>query len=241
MLEGMLATLGAALMTALGEAVALRFKTRLPHLAAFAAGSLVATALLDLIPEALELWTDDRALLMLVAGGGFLLFYTLERLTLFHAHPEEEASAAHTRVGALGAVGVTLQSLLDGAAIGLGFEAGADVGLLVGLAVLLHKLSDGASTVGLILVSGNPSREAFKWLALASLAPLVGFGLTALFSLSTAGLAALLAFFAGTFLFLGASHLLPKAHEADPAPEVAVATLVGFGLVALVGWLVNVG
>ena len=228
-------------MTVLGGVVALRFKARLPHLAAFAAGSLLATALLNLIPEGLELWSGERAPLMLVTGGGFLLFYTLERLTLFHAHPEDEAPAAHTRVGAFGAAGVALQSLLDGAGIGLGFEAGSEVGLLVGLAVLLHKLCDGASTVGLMLASGNPSREAHKWLALASLAPLVGFGLTAFFSLSSASLAALLAFFAGTFLFLGASHLLPKAHEADPAPEVAVATLVGFGSVALVGRLVGAG
>ncbi len=239
MFEGSLAAIGAALMTVLGGVVALRFRARLPHLAAFAAGSLLATALLNLIPESLDLWQTPRALPMLWVAGGFLLFYTLERLTLFHAHPEDESSAAHTRVGALAAAGVALQSLLDGAAIGLGFEAGGDVGLLVGLAVLLHKASDGASTVGLILASGNTSREAYKWLSLASIAPLVGFGLTVLVRLSAQGLASLLAFFAGTFVYLGASHLLPKAHEADAAPTVAASTLVGFALVAIVGWLVG--
>lgn len=235
LLPALVATLGAALTTALGGVLAFRFRARLPHVAAFGAGSLVAVALLDLLPEALEPGVLEPPAVLLAAGGGFLLLYVVEKLSLFHAHGEEHASAAHMRVGVLGAAGVTLQSLLDGMVLGVSFAADEATGLVVTLAVMLHKLTDGTSTVGLILASGNPPADARKWLALASVAPLVGVVLSLALAVPATGLVLLLAFFAGTFLYLGASHLLPEAHHADPGPTIALATLGGFGFVVAVG------
>ncbi len=167
----------------------------------------------------------------LAASLGSLVMAALPRTVSATGPTESEPAESDESAVHLVAPGDTVLDI--GRAHGLAVQHLARVNGLVNPNILqvgqLHKLSDGASTVGLMLTTGNPTREAHKWLALASLAPLVGFGLTALFSLSPAGLAALLAFFAGTFLFLGASHLLPKAHEADPAPGVAVATLVGLG------------
>jgi zinc transporter ZupT len=56
------------------------------------------------------------------------------------------------------------------------------------------------------------------------------------------GLSFLLAFFAGTFLYLGASHLLPEAHHHEAhhgraGRGVALATLIGFAFVVLIGEL----
>lgn len=237
----LLAVLTAVLATAVGGLLAFQFRIHLPRVAAFGAGSLVAVALLDLLPEALEIPGAEPATMtiMLATGAGFLLFYVLERLTIFHAHVEEIASPSHTRVGVLGAAGVSLQSLLDGVALGLAFQSSAAAGIAVTLAVMMHKLTDGTSTVTLILISGHPVREAAKWLALASVAPLVGFLASLLFVPPPLILMLLLAFFAGTFLYLGASHLLPEAHRAEPGPIVALATLAGFAFVMLVGQLLG--
>jgi zinc transporter ZupT len=235
----LVATIAAVVATAAGGLLAFRFRTRLPRLAAFGAGALIAAALLDLLPEALELGGMEPGSLFLGAAAGFFSLYVLEKLALFHAHDEPHASAAHRRVGVLGAAGVSLQSLIDGMALGASFAADAATGGVVTLAVMLHKLTDGTSTVGLILASGNPATEARKWLALASVAPLVGLGLSMVVDLPAAALAFLLAFFAGTFLYLGASHLLPEAHDAEPGASVALATLGGFGVVLVVGQLLG--
>ena len=235
---GALAAAAAVLATVLGGALAFRFRARLPRVAAFGAGSLVAVALLDLIPEAVEL-TGEPSPALLAAAAGFLVFYLLERLALFHAHPEEHAPAGHAHVGVLGAAGVSLQSLVDGLALGLAFAADPDVGFVVTLAVMLHKLTDGTSTVTLILTSGHGEREAVTWLTLASVAPLIGFGLSALIAPPQAVLGVLLGGFAGTFLYLGASHLLPEAHQAEAGRGVAVATLLGFAFVFAAGSLLG--
>ena len=234
---GLASALGAALATLVGGLVAFRFGARLPRVAAFGAGSLIAVALLDLLPEALATAQIAATTVMLAASGGFLTFYVLERLAVFHAHPEEHAPAEHSHIGVLGAAGVSLQSLLDGAALGLAFASSAETGLLVTVAVMLHKLTDGTSPVSLSLRGGHPRREAGTWLALASAAPLVGFAASALVAPPAATLGLLFAAFAGTFLYLGASHLLPEAHHAEPGARVALATLGGFGFVLLVGQL----
>lgn len=238
-LYGLIATIGAIGMTVLGGLLAFRFRARLPRVAAFGAGSLIAVALLDLLPAALDERQLASSTVTTIAGGAFLLLYVLERFALFHAHGEEEAPAGHALLGALGAAGVSLQSMLDGAALGFAFGASERAGIAVAVAVMLHKLTDGTSTVGLILTSGNPPRQAVAWLALASAAPLIGFLLSAAIVVPPAGLAGLLAFFAGTFLYLGASHLLPEAHHADPGRAVAAATVGGFAFVALIGQLLG--
>ena len=233
---GLVSVLAACLATLAGGFIALRSGARLSLLAAFAAGSLIAVALLDLLPEALELAGGPPTTVLTVTSGGFLLFYVLERLALFHAHPEEAAEAEHTHVGVLGAAGVGAHSLLDGVALGLVAEASETTVLVVTLAVMLHKLTDGTSTVSLILIGGHPRAQAWRWVGVASIAPLVGFLISQLFAVPEATLGLLLAFFAGTFLYLGASHLLPEAHHhGRPGRSVALATLVGFLFVMLVG------
>lgn len=236
----LIATLAAAAATAAGGMLAFRFRARVPRLAAFGAGALIAAALLDLLPEAIELGGGEPHPMLLGTAAGFLVLYVIERLALFHAHDEPHASASHMHVGMLGAAGVSLHSVVDGTAIGASFAADAATGGIVTLAVMLHKLTDGTSTVGLILASGNPAAEARKWLALASIVPLTGLALSLEIELPAGALALLLAFFAGSFLYLGASHLLPEAHDAEPGGvSVALATLAGFAIILAVSQLLG--
>jgi ZIP family zinc transporter len=71
-------------------------------------------------------------------------------------------------------------------------------------------------------------------------APIAGAVVGASLSISAQGLGALLALYVGLFLFLGASDLLPEAHEHPSRLRVAL-TVAGFGLIALVVWLAGLG
>ena len=225
------------LMTFGGGLVALRLEAQRAFVLAFAAGALIATALLDVIPGALTLIERTGSLLphqhiMFACTLGFLAFYLLEEV----AHDSAEAhdlGPAHS-AGLFGATGIALHSLLDGVAIGEAFRAGTGVGWVVALAVVVHKFADGVSTVSILMSTGRDPRTANTGLAIVALAPLAGLAIQALVPLPTYMLAFVLGWFAGVFLYLGAAALIPAAHAASHSRWVPFATLSGVGLVYLV-------
>jgi ZIP family zinc transporter len=163
---------------------------------------------------------------------GFLAFYLLEQAT--HSS-DERHDLEPTRVAGLwGATGIGLHSLLDGVAIGEGFHAGASVGWVVALAVIVHKFADGVSTVGILMSTGRTPRAVNIMLVLTALAPLAGLAIQALVPLPLYMLAFVLGWFAGVFLYLGAAALIPAAHATSHSRWLPAATLAGVALVFLV-------
>jgi zinc transporter, ZIP family len=212
--------------TGLGGMAALRFRDRLHLLLGFSSGAVIAVALFDILPEVFAL--DGGHSYMPFAGVGFLAFFGLERYTALHRSREHvHAAAAHEQeLGALSAAGLTFHSFLDGVAIGVGFQTSAKMGLLIALGIIAHDLSDGLNTVTVVLAHGNPPRRrAMFWLGADMIAPVLG-AVTALFVNLHGLLPWILAFFAGSFLYIGASDLLPEAKEHD-SPWVGVATAMG--------------
>jgi zinc transporter ZupT len=217
--------------TGFGGIAAIRFRDQLHLLLGFSSGAVLAVALFDIIPEVFAL--DHGASYMPVAALGFLVFFGLERYTAMHrAREHVHAVDRHEQeMGALAAGGLALHSLLDGVAIGVGFQTNLNIGLLIALGIIAHDLSDGLNTVTVVLAHGNPMSRAIFWLVIDMLAPLIGASLTLLVSLQ-AVLPWVLAFFAGSFLYIGASDLLPEAREHD-SPWVAVATVCGMATIYL--------
>lgn len=211
--------------TGLGGMAALRFRDRLHLLLGFSSGAVIGVALFDILPEVFAL--QDGASFIPFAGVGFLAFFALERYTSMHRSREHEhrAVAHEQELGTLSAAGLTFHSLLDGVAIGVGFQSSVKIGLLIALGIIAHDLSDGLNTVTVVLAHGNPRKSATTWLALDMIAPLVGAATTLLINLDGI-LPWVLAFFAGSFIYIGASDLLPEAREHD-SPWVGVATAIG--------------
>ena len=95
------------------------------------------------------------------------------------------------------------------------------------MAVLTHDFSDGINTVNLILKNGGSRQQAFKWLAIDALAPVLGVLSTLFFSVSASTLGLLLALFAGFFLYIGASDLIPESHHNHPKLITTLMTVLG--------------
>ena len=211
--------------TGIGGSAAVRFRDRLHLLLGFSSGAVIAVALFDIIPEVFAM--PAGVSYMPLAAVGFLGFFALERYTAMHrAREHAHLPAVHQmELGALSAAGLTFHSLLDGVAIAAGFQTSAKIGLLIALGIIAHDLSDGLNTVTVVLAHGNPLRRATLWLGLDMIAPVIGAAATLLIDLSGL-LPWMLAFFAGSFLYIGASDLLPEAKEHD-SPLVAVATFTG--------------
>lgn len=129
--------------------------------------------------------------------------------------------------GSLGAASFCLHSLIDGIAIGLAFQASAALGTIVAVAVVAHRFSDGINTVGVILKNRGEMRHAVGWLSVVAIAPIAGALSTFAFSVPDNVLAIILATFAGFFLYIGASDLIPEGHHSHSRFYTTAMTLLG--------------
>ena len=215
--------------TLIGGFVALRFRRDLATLIALTGGIVVAVALVDVLPEALDAVGNADRVTALVAAG-FLFFFLAERVIVLHHRDDPEHVHAHAHVGALGAAGLSLHSFTDGLGIGLAFGLDYATGFLVLLAVLSHDFADGLNTVSFVLRQSDDRRQAIRWLALDAVAPLVGAIVGASLNVSEEVLGYLLATYVGFFLFMGATDLLPQAHS-HPSRTRVLLTVVGFAAV----------
>jgi ZIP family zinc transporter len=224
------------LSTLVGGIVALRMARELATAIALTGGVVVAVALFHVLPEAIEAVGDPHRVGLLV-GAGFIFFFLAERALVLHHRDDDAHVHAHAQVGALGAAGLSAHSFIDGLGIGLAFGLSTETGLLVFVAVLAHDFADGLNTVGFVLRQSGDRARAIRWLAIDAAAPLAGAIVGSTLSISEQSLGQLLAVYAGFFLFMGATDLLPHAHEHPSLKRVGL-TFAGFAaifLVSLVG------
>lgn len=205
--------LAAAVVLAIliGGRIALRLAHTLPTVIALSGGIVVAVALLEVLPEAIENIGEAHDAVPLVAAG-FLAFFLLERVLVLHHRDEPAEARSHERVGVLGALGLSLHTFTDGVGIGLAFSVDTETGLLVFLAVISHGFADGLNTVSFVLSQSGDRRQAMRWLRIDAIAPLAGAIVGSLISVSDHTLGYFLAVYAGFFLYMGATDLLPEAH-----------------------------
>ena len=219
--------LAAFVSTFLGGLFALRFKDRLHLILGFSAGAVIGVAFFDLIPEALDLGGSryGAGTITSIVALGFAAYMLLDRLVTLHSHEESGLER-----GKLGAGSLSIPSFIDGAAVGLAFNISPSIGAVVAIAVLVHDFSDGVNTVNLILKSGGSRKESFRWLIADATAPVLGVVSTMFFSLPESALGLILAVFAGFFLYIGASDLLPESHHRHPTVWTSLMTVLGMAV-----------
>lgn len=219
----------ASLATAGGGLLALRLARSLPTVIALTGGVVVAVALFDVLPEAMANVPNERRVGTLV-GVGFLAFFLAERLLVLHHRDDPGQARAHGQVGALGAMGLSVHSFIDGLGIGLAFGLDTKTGVLVFMAVFAHDFADGMNTVSFVLSQSSDRRRALRWLAIDALAPFTGAIVGTQLSISAYTLGHILAVYAGVFLYMGGTDLLPEAHT-HPSPLRVALTVAGFAFI----------
>ncbi len=224
-------TLMTFVSTLCGGLFGLKYRDRLHLILGFTAGVLLAVVSFDIFPEIMRLvgvLNVDPILPMAALVGGFLVFHILEKMLLIH-HSQEEVYGKHKHptIGIISALALSGHSFLDGVGIGLGFQVSAAVGILVAVAVIAHDFSDGLNTVSLVLLHKNSDRRAYTFLIIDALAPIIGVLSTGFFRLPQSVLVLYLGFFAGFLLYIGASEILPEAHESHSSIGTILMTLLG--------------
>jgi zinc and cadmium transporter len=199
----------------------------LQYFLALGAGYMLAVALIEVIPESLKL-AGENALLYVLAG--FFLVHLFEHILAPHFHFGEETHTEelhhrHARITVV--IGLGIHTFFDGVAIGAGFLVSTWLGMVIFLAVFLHKLPEGFTVASMVLASGQGKGKAVRAAGLLGLATLVGVLLTTQLQ---AQLKYALPISGGVTLYVAATDLLP---EVNREPGWRMALLVSVGVASL--------
>lgn len=204
----------------------------------FSGGFVLAAALLEMVPESLE----RGASMPLFVALGYLLVFLTEQMFNVHMHhlPEEEnRSHIHSATGVASLVAFNTHDFIDGVAIGAAMVADMRLGIVVSLAVLLHEIPAGFVIAAIMRGAGWSRLGALFSGVSLGLITLVGillpFGLGGISTLLTD---ALLALSAGTFIYVGATLLVPLS-EAGKSRWITFLVFLGFGVFLISDWLVK--
>ena len=230
--------------TLLGGAFAARRRKNIGILGAFAAGVLITTSLLDLLPQTFRLATAVNVQLesvMALTVVGFLFLYIISRVIAHHVFSKEGEyiEVKHPLGGLFATSELSVHSFIDGLAIGFGFVADIRIGIIISIAVICHDFTDGLSTVTVMLNSGNSLKNSIRMLFLDAVAPVIGAVVTLFIAVQQYYIVLLLPFFAGGFLYLGASDLLPQAHEENPQTLTLISCTTGFVLIFILTYVLT--
>lgn len=208
----------------------------LKYFIALGAGFMLATAMLEMIPESARLRSDSSsiffnstdAVFVFVLAGYFLVHF-FEHTVAPHFHFGEEThrekvSHAHASYAAL--LGLVIHTFFDGVAIASGLLVSTWLGGVIFMAVFLHKIPEGFTVSSLMLASGQSRQMSFASSAILGGATLGGMAL--MFALRSAVVDAL-PFSAGVTLYVAASDLIPEVNR-EPGPGMAVLVFVGVAI-----------
>ncbi|HWH79975.1 MAG TPA: ZIP family metal transporter [Candidatus Binatus sp.] len=199
-------------------------------LLSFSAGVLLGAVFFHMLPETGRVLNDSAGWPILT---GFLLIFVMERFVFVHACEEHECDIHQMGIPAF--LGISLHSLMDGIALGAGLML-PQLGPVVLLAVIIHKMPDSMSISTILLSAGWNRRKISLLNVLFSLTTPIGAIVALLFfrSMSEENLAVTIGISAGTFLAIATADILPQVHRLEQRNPV---TLVFLAIGLSVSWM----
>ena len=173
-------------------------------LVAFGAGFMLSVAIVELLPAAL---TRSGPVAPALVLAGYLAVHLTQHTVTPHFHFGEETHTVSSIAGTSALVGLLLHTFFDGVAIASAFLVRPELGIMVFIAIFLHKLPEGVTISSLMVAGGRSGARAIGAAALLGLATLVGVVLTdEMRFLVRHGLALA----AGVTIYVAASNLVPE-------------------------------
>ena len=194
-------------------------------LSGVAAGYLLSVTLVRIIPECMGSRGGEANAMWVL--GGYLLVHVLEHGITLHFHYGEETHTGGSHLsGVMALVGLSLHSLMDGVAIAAALSIHGNLGPLVVLGILFHRIPEGGTIASIFLVDGFGNRGALLASGILALAALVGSAGQTLLHLPTGPILGLTA---GLTLYVASSDLLPEVQKVSGFRST-IALLSGVGI-----------
>lgn len=164
--------------------------------------------------------------------AGYFAMHVFNRFITAHVCDRPETS--EYAIGLIPMLGIGLHSLIDGAVYSVTFTVSLFTGTLAAIGTVLHEFPEGVITYLLLLRGGFSAKRALllAFLAAALTTP-IGMLLSYPFirAIDRPFLGSLLALSAGALVYVGATHLLPRAER--EARRYSMIALAGGLLVAI--------
>lgn len=218
MLQGILFGLVAAVAEILGGVLVVN-RAEWPrrvqeYLLALSAGFLLALVFLTLIPESMRLLGPAASISILV---GFGMMHFFEHTIVGHLHFGEEthSEVMLSKVASISAFsGLAIHAFFDGFSIAAGMAHDFSIGLLVFIAILLHKLPEGVTIATVMIAAQQSRRNAFIASAALGFATMAGVcGVLVLERVNAEIVGIAFALSGGIATYVGASDLIPEINR----------------------------
>lgn len=222
------------------------------HMLSLAAGALLATAFMHLLPEAFEsqAGAHDLFLVLLV---GLVFFFLLDKAELWHhghehhhdhhGHSHHDHGHSHDKPAGSWAVltGDSVHCFGDGVLIASAFVADIRLGAIAALAVLAHEVPHHMGDLMVLRAGSSNKRAALVKVTLAGAVTALG-GMTGYWLVDQLQdyLPYFLAVASSSFIYVALADLIPQLQKRLTARETAAQILwlgIGIGMVALVSSL----
>lgn len=197
----------------------------LKYFIAFGSGFLLAAVFLRMIPVSYE----QSKLAPLFVLVGYFLIHFFEHTTVPHFHFGEETHTEFfiTRTVALSALmGLSTHAFFDGISIASGFLINPSLGVLIFLAIILHKIPEGFTIASLFLASGRSRKKALASAFIIGMGTILG---VVLMQIVQSFVAYALALSAGVSIYVAASDLMPEVNK-EKGIKLSVMVFIGVGL-----------
>jgi zinc transporter ZupT len=225
------------------------------HVTALGAGFLLGATLLDRLPDSMSSLPSSAPLYIVIGYLAVLLMETMQKraslslqtdLDHFHTHfghvhthvelHEHVTISKSSNTAAL--VALLIHTFMDGVIIAGSFSINRAAGILMFIAITMHKLPEGFTMATISLAATDSRKQAFLsalWLACSTMA---GAGITLFFGKIDAYLLkVIMALATGTFLFISTSSLMPiirDSRERKAAITVIIGTFIFYLSLVLV-------
>lgn len=246
----LLTALGVGGATVIGAVIGFIFK-KISHkfsdiILAFAAGVMLAAAVLGLILPSLE-YGGKYGIIITVAGifAGALCLNLIDKLVP-HLHKlvgtdiEAHNNASLNKV-LLFVLAIAIHNLPEGIAAGVGFGSGdTSQALIIAGGIALQNIPEGMVIIAPMLAAGASPRRTFILAMLTGVIEVLGtlIGYFAV-SLASAILPFALAFAGGTMLYVISDEMIPETHAHGVERGATYSLLVGFSVMLITDTLLG--
>ena len=224
----------AAVVTSLGIYTIRRFsdwgQRNTAYFMCFAAGVLIAATFLHMIPKSFAMTRSAPAWLL----AGFFGLHLFNRfLTSFVC--EKDPDKKDYVIGVVPMIGIGFHSLIDGFIYSIAFTVSILTGFLATMGMVLHEFPEGIITYILMVRGGFTERQGL-WSAFIAAAATTPLGMLISYpfirQIEPTTLGGLLSLSAGALIYVGATHLLPRAEQENK--KFSLVALAGGVLVAVI-------
>lgn len=228
-----------------------KYKNSIKYLLAIGAGFMLGVTFIEILPKTILIWQQSQTessetlyIPMLLLLLGYLITQFFEHTIAPHFHLGEEVhadalippSTAYSGIG-----GMLIHTFFDGIAIAAASQIDLKVGLLVFLAVSLHKFPEGFTVGSMLVAAGKGFREVLIATSILGATTLLGILFFSIIGGSLGfSVAYALPLASGVTLYVAASDLIPEVnHHGGRRTLVSFSVFAGVALFFLLHMAVH--